>query len=238
VRLAVSRISLIWQCLVYLEANFKMTPTARILSAVALLGTLPGSSALQGWPGSGTIVQGSAIQFDQATWERNLAQPNATGNFSVTGFDISKAFPSSQVDGWKLYVNITSSISDSQMMNTANASGKVFTGTSLYLRAPDSVISAVDSAGEGIVDETTWKICVTVMTNGPEEDVSTADNGTCGSLSSQCITDFQNAYADAFAKEQDCYSAPPTPSSCGDSLNQANLTTQRMSLRRLAATSL
>ncbi|KAK6073952.1 hypothetical protein SCUP515_06617 [Seiridium cupressi] len=203
------------------------------LVVACISAALTPSLALPGWPQQGTIVQGNAYQFDQKTWERNLAQPNATGNFSITGFDISKVFPSAQVDGWELSVNVTSSIPDSQVLNPINTSGKVFTGTSLYLKAPDSVVAGITSADStDAIDETTWKICVTVMTAGPVEDTSTADNGTCSSLSSQCITDFQNAYADEFAEEQDCYKLPATPSSCGDSLDQANMTTQRMSLSR------
>ncbi|KAK9783093.1 hypothetical protein SCARD494_13465 [Seiridium cardinale] len=195
------------------------------------------SLALPGWPQQGTIVQGNAYQFDQKTWERNLAQPNATGNFSITGFDITKSFPSAQVDGWELSVNVTSSIPDSQVINPTNTSGKVFTGTSLYLKAPDSVVAGIMSADStDAIDETTWKICVTVMTAGPVEGTSAADNGTCSSLSSQCITDFQNAYADEFAKEQDCYKLPVTPSSCGDSLDQANMTTQQFPLAYLNGT--
>ncbi|KAK9419099.1 hypothetical protein SUNI508_01076 [Seiridium unicorne] len=207
------------------------------LVVACISAALTPSLALPGWPQQGTIVQGNAYQFDQKTWERNLAQPNATGNFSITGFDISKAFPSAQVDGWELSVNVTSSIPDSQVLNPTNTSGKVFTGTSLYLKAPDSVVAGITSADStDAIDETTWKICVTVMTGGPVEDTSTADNGTCSSLSSQCITDFQNAYADEFAKEQDCYKLPATPSSCGDSLDQANMTTQQFPLTYLNGT--
>ncbi|ETS76870.1 hypothetical protein PFICI_10744 [Pestalotiopsis fici W106-1] len=208
-------------------------------SALAALGLvlLPASMALPGWPRSGTIIQGDAIQFDQSTWEENLERPNATGSFPITGFDISKAFtsPPQTVDGWELAVNVTSSISDADTLNPGNATGQVYTGTSIYLRAPDDVIAALDP--DTAADNTTWKICVTVMTGGPgEDDTSSADNGTCSSLSSQCISDFQDAYADQFAKLQDCYRQPSIPDSCGDSLSQANLTTQQYALDHLNGT--
>lgn len=193
-------------------------------SSVAILAVLlRHSTALQGWPSQGTIVDGNAYRFDQKTWERNLAQPNATGDFSIQGYDISQKFPSEQVDGWTLSVNVTSSMPDTETLSNSS-SGKVYTGTSLFLKAPDGISTSSTLSDP---DETTWKICITVMTNGPGEETATADNGTCGSLSSQCIADFQNAYAEEFAKQQDCYRLPATPSSCGDSLNAANLTTQR-----------
>lgn len=201
-----------------MRQGFTIAVTATLLQSL---------SALPGWPSQGTIVEGGAIQFDQKTWEKYLAQPNATGNFSLQGYNISQVFPSEQIDGWKLSVNVTSGIPDSQTLGNSS-NGKVYTGTSIFLQAPQALLSAENSSTT-LAEETTWKICVTVMANGPEEDTSTADNGTCGSLSAQCITDFQNAYAEKFAKDQDCYRLPATPSSCGDSLSAANLTTQRES---------
>jgi hypothetical protein len=203
-----------------------MKPALSSSTLVSLGSVISSSLALQGWPNSGTIVEGNAIQFDQATWDQNLAQPNATGNYSVTGFDISKTYSTQPIDGWKLSVNVTSSIPDSETLHPGNGTGKVYTGTSIFLKAPDNVAQSVES-NSNASSETTWKICVTVMTSAPQADSSTADNGTCNYLSSECISDFQNAWADRFARQLDCYDHPPTPSSCGSFLNVANLTTQR-----------
>ncbi|KAI0124031.1 hypothetical protein BJ170DRAFT_637943 [Xylariales sp. AK1849] len=204
-----------------------MELTYRLSYLLALIDILPTTLALQGWPNQGTIVDGNATQFNKETWETSLASPNATGNFSISGFDISKQWPSEQVDGWELSVNVTSSISDSQTLNPSNSNNESFTGTSIYLKAPDSILNSIES-NDNATDETTWKICVSVMTNGPDEATSTADNGTCNFLSAQCISDFQEAYADKFAENQNCYASPPsTPESCGDTLKNASFSTQR-----------
>ncbi|KAI1454201.1 hypothetical protein F4805DRAFT_331269 [Annulohypoxylon moriforme] len=194
-----------------------------------------GVTALAGWPGGGTLVNGNAVQFSRVTWEKNLATPNATGSYPVTGFDISQKWPSQKVDGWTLSVNVSSDLPDSQTIDSSNATGKTFTGTSIFLKAPDTIQSAFKNQSE--VDETTWKICVAVIPNGPQEDTSTADNGTCGYLSSQCITDLQQAYADKFPGNTDCYGTPPsTPSSCGNSVNTANFQVQQFPLTSVNGT--
>ncbi|KAI8957277.1 hypothetical protein F5Y11DRAFT_352725 [Daldinia sp. FL1419] len=203
-------------------------------SALFALNLSSKAMALVGWPGGGTLVTGNAVQFDRVTWERNLAQPNTTGSFSVAGFDISQKWPSQEVDGWTLSANISSDIPDSQTINPSNATGKTFTGTSIFLKAPDNIQAAFRN--QSAIDETTWKICVAVIPNGPQEDSSTADNGTCGFLSSQCITDLQNAYADKFSRNQDCYARPSTPSSCGSSVDTASFEIQQLPLSSVNGT--
>ncbi|ORY70918.1 uncharacterized protein BCR38DRAFT_479451 [Pseudomassariella vexata] len=195
------------------------------LTLIATLNGLLTCHAFPGWPGSGTMILGNALQFSQSTWETNLATPNATGNFSVSGFDISQPWPSQQVGGWMLSVNISSDIPDSEMINTNNATGHTFTGTSLFLTAPQKMRSSVLSSGSNVTDETTWKICVSVMTDGPQKDQSATDNGTCSYLSAHCVEDLQTAYADQFKRNQDCYASPSIPASCGNSVNQASIST-------------
>ncbi|KAI1336367.1 hypothetical protein F5Y15DRAFT_204825 [Xylariaceae sp. FL0016] len=187
--------------------------------------------ALSGWPSGGVIVTGSAVQFSRDTWDSSLANPNATGNYSITGFDITQKWPSQQVDGWKMSVNVTSDIPDSETMNTGNSTGQTFTGTSIFITGPESIqASFVDN--QTALDDTTWKICVMVIPNGPQDDSqTTADNSTCGFVTSQCSTDLQTAYADKFAEDQNCYGTPPTtPSSCADAINTANFSVQQLPL--------
>ncbi|KAI1499573.1 hypothetical protein F5X99DRAFT_389387 [Biscogniauxia marginata] len=203
--------------------------TSQLVFAFFVSALPVGTYALPGWPAGGTLVSGNAGLFDRSTWEANLASPNATGSSSVTGFDITQRWPSDEVDGWTLSVNVTSDIPDSETRDPGNSSGQTYTGTSIFLRAPENIQAAF--ANRSAIDETTWKICVVFIPNGPQEDQSTSDNGTCSFLSSQCVTDLQQAYADKFARNQDCYgTAPSTPSSCGDSVNTANFSTQQFPL--------
>ncbi|KAJ2993090.1 hypothetical protein NUW58_g1948 [Xylaria curta] len=184
---------------------------------------------LPGWPRGGTIVAGNAVQFDRDSWEANLANPNATGNNSIVGFDVSKRWPSTQIDGWHLSINVTNNIQDSQAMNPSNATGKAFTGTSIFLQAPESLRNTFSN--ESTLDETTWKICVVVIPNAREENVTTVEDGTCTILSPQCVSDLQQAYAVKFPRNQDCYGTPPaTPSSCGDAIDTRHFAAQQLPL--------
>ncbi|KAI1312897.1 hypothetical protein F5Y03DRAFT_339627 [Xylaria venustula] len=188
-----------------------------------------GVHGLPGWPEGGTIVAGNAVQFDRNSWEANLAHPNATGNISVVGFDVSQPWPSTQVDGWQLRVNITRDIPDSQTMSPSNATGKTFTGTSIFLQAPDNLRYAFSN--ESTLNNTTWKMCVVVIPNAPQENVTTAEDGSCSIMSSQCVSDLQQGYTEKFAQDQDCYGRPPaTPSSCGDTINTGNFSVQQLPL--------
>lgn len=189
--------------------------------------------AFPGWPTGGILVTGNAVQFDRETWERELAQPNATGSSSVTGFDLSQRWPSQQVDGWTLSLNVSRDIPDSQTLNPTNGTGRAFTGTSIFLRAPNTIQESFSD--QAALDNTTWKICVAVIPNGPLDDSS--EDGTCSFLSSQCITDLQQAYADKFSRNQDCYGTPPsTPSSCGSLVNTANFGVQQFPLSSVNGT--
>ncbi|GAW18370.1 hypothetical protein ANO14919_078450 [Xylariales sp. No.14919] len=197
---------------------------------VVLPALTPGAYGLPGWPMGGTIVAGNAVQFGRDAWEANLAHPNATGDNAVVGFDVSQPWPSTQVDGWHLAVNVTSDIPDSETMNPSNATGKTFTGTSIFLQAPANLRATFSD--ESALDETTWKICVIVVPNAPQQTASAAtENGTCSSMSAQCVSDLQQAYAAKFARNQDCYGTPPsTPSSCGGAVNTGNFSVQQLPL--------
>ncbi|KAI0439923.1 hypothetical protein F4803DRAFT_529464 [Xylaria telfairii] len=195
----------------------------------ALLYLAPGVSGLPGWPNGGTIVAGNAVLFDRDSWEANLAHPNATGDNSVVGFDVSKPWPSAQIDGWHLSINVTNDIPDSQTMNPSNATGKTFTGTSIFLQAPETLRTTFSD--QDALDETTWKICIVVIPNAPQENVTAEDDGTCTIMSSQCVSDLQQAYVKKFPGNQDCYGTPPpTPSSCGDALNTGSFNVQQLPL--------
>ncbi|KAI1125833.1 hypothetical protein F5Y10DRAFT_246232 [Nemania abortiva] len=195
-----------------------------------LLPLLLAVRALPGWPNGGTIVAGNAVQFDRDTWEAHLARPNATGNNSVVGFDVSKPWPSTQGDGWKLGINVTSDIPDSEIMNPSNATGKAFTGTSIFLQAPPNLQSTFSS--QTALDETTWKICIVVIPNAPQDNVTgTAADGDCPVMSTQCVSDLEDAYTAKFARNQDCYGTPPaTPSSCGARINTGAFNVQQLPL--------
>ncbi|KAK7953272.1 hypothetical protein PG988_013966, partial [Apiospora saccharicola] len=228
---------------------------AALLAAVAFFGT---TQAYQGWPGSNTLVDGEAIRFSQQTWRQHLRHPDAKGEYPVRGYDISQEWPAVQeVDGWRLAVNVSRHIPASEVQNknkngtmpavavatgfppqsspTANSSSSSFMGTSISLKAPETVIHSILGEGGGEVDEivalemrsTTWKVCVTIATNSSENQyASSGVSGECDRLPAQCVADFEQAYAEHFAETEDCAGhPPPTPASCGGALDAASLRT-------------
>lgn len=234
-----------------------MTPTcswreAALLAAVAFFGN---TQAYQGWPGSNTLVDGEAVRFSQQTWRQHLRHPDAKGEYPVRGYDISQEWPAVQeVDGWRLAVNVSSRIPVSEAQNkngtaavavatglppsspTTNSSSS-FMGTSISLKAPETVIHSILGGG-GEVDEivalelrsTTWKVCVTIATDSGENENAGSGSGSCDRLPAQCVADFEQAYAEHFAETEDCAGhPPPTPASCGGALNAASLRTIRKS---------
>ncbi|KAJ8122190.1 hypothetical protein ONZ43_g1553 [Nemania bipapillata] len=213
-----------------------MTMTLVSYYTILLLLLVPRVLGYIGWPGDGTIVAGNAVQFDRETWEANLARPNATGSNSVVGFDVSTPWPSTQVDGWQLGINITRDIPDSEIMNPSNATGKTFTGTSIFLKAPANLQSTFST--QTAIDETTWKICVIFISDAPQENVTdAAEDGNCPILSAQCVTDLEDAYSAKFAGNLDCYGTPPTtPSSCGSGINTGAFNRQQMPLDSINGT--
>lgn len=127
----------------------------------------------------------------------------------------------------RLYANIDALYSpDSDAMNPSNASGKTFTGTSIFLQAPENLRTVFSD--QDARDETTWKICFVIIPDAPQENTTAAENGTCPIMSSQCVSDLEDAYTKKFARNQDCYGTPPaTPSSCGDGINTGAFNVQR-----------
>lgn len=119
-------------------------------------------------------------------------------------------------------------------MNPSNATGRTFTGTSIFLQAPEDLQTALSD--QNATEETTWKICVVVIPNAASENVTAAEDGTCTIVSSQCVADLEQGYVDKFSRNQDCYGTPPpTPPSCGDAISTGNFNVQRAYFSLLAS---
>ncbi|KAK8054634.1 hypothetical protein PG994_009701 [Apiospora phragmitis] len=166
------------------------------LATAAIFGS---AQAYQGWLGSNTLVDGEAVRFSQPTWRQHLGRPDAKGEYPVRGFDISQKWPDvHEVSGWKLAVNVSNSIPVSEVQNAVQAlsNSSSFTGTSISLKGPESIIHSIlgdnNNKEEEIINmelrSTTWKVCVTIATDDNKNVSSSSSgsgNGNCDRLSAQ-----------------------------------------------------
>ncbi|KAK8062913.1 hypothetical protein PG997_015010 [Apiospora hydei] len=206
------------------------SPSAATVVLAAAVLFSGNAQAYQGWPSSNTLVDGDAVRFSQQTWRQHLRHPDARGEYPVRGFDIAQQWPDvREVGGWRLAVNVSNSIPASEVQNDDG------TGTSISLQGPEDVIHSIlgDNSGDeqdAIVAlglrSTTWKVCVTIATDDNGDKKNATNGVSCDRLTPQCVADFEQAYADHFAATEDCAGhPPPTPASCGGTLDAASLRT-------------
>lgn len=179
----------------------------------ALLLVLGGANIAEagffGWGGFGTTSGLDPLDASTHAWQRAVAQSNASAVYSLPGRDITKPYPASPMDGWKLNI-------------TAVDLSPVEMGWDLRIMAPESLYTTVDpeantnkterdvlrKAGGKVIQnvDESWTMCHFVSWGGqsyeqPEKapkNISTKPDGDCSPwMSDACIKALEKAAASA-----------------------------------------
>ncbi|KAH8203323.1 hypothetical protein TruAng_002519 [Truncatella angustata] len=144
-------------------------------------------------------------------WIQALNSPNATGNFEISGKDISESWPSANISGWSLQINVTADI----LTDADSDSDEYLTGTSIRLNPPSSLITQGADNGSSIrVDNSTWRVCMSVFHDLPSDIVSKGDNdnGSCSNVfGSDCTMALQQAFTTNYDPDATCGSGFTVP---------------------------
>ncbi|KAI1374263.1 hypothetical protein F4677DRAFT_174499 [Hypoxylon crocopeplum] len=143
--------------------------------------------------------------IDQGVWDAALSTPNATGTYSMVGFNISGPFSDTEISGWTISIRVSTNREthnpepeDSDDDDDDDDDENYFTGTSISVRAPDALLRDNQVIlSQDLQNETTWKVRAYVI-DGLKDDVTEkaqSDDGSCTSfLSQQCIAEWQDYY--------------------------------------------
>ncbi|KAH8892266.1 hypothetical protein GQ53DRAFT_864141 [Thozetella sp. PMI_491] len=144
------------------------------------------------------------------SFDANLAAPNATGRYPLPGPNISAPYGSPPgymiIDGWAWNIAVTADIPLSLANHTSPGNqDQVFTGTTLQLVIPDSLLTGAPGSINAVVDES-WRMCI-MRWALPDDynDSLRTDDGSCTSImSNQCIKDIQNYTAYTYKSSASC----------------------------------
>lgn len=135
-----------------------------------------------------------------AEFEAGLDAPNATGNYPIAGPNISAPYSeTSNLDGWSWSVDVAADLPIGSAYTSKYGNDKFYTGGKLTFNAPASLLS---SSSRNLTVNDDWEICLYSWQIGLNWGSSVAaypnelriDDGSCSSvLTSECITDLQNA---------------------------------------------
>ncbi|KAI0535259.1 hypothetical protein GGR58DRAFT_504467 [Xylaria digitata] len=189
--------------------NTRTHTLLRCLAAIAGISSIPTTLAAES-EDSIQLLQATdrygPWQVPRAEFDAFLANhPNATGNYAITGPNISAPAEStssgneSTIDGWSWSIVVSA---DLPLANTTLApeddgEGPFYhTGGGMTLNAPSSLLGP----GGNLTVDDGWKICLFTwqIDDFPYSDKLRSDDGTCKSvLSDECIANMKLAAASA-----------------------------------------
>lgn len=142
-----------------------------------------------------TEAQFGVGQGVDINYQSGPKQPNVTGNFPFSGFDLSRPFPGTTMDGWSFDVQVTADI-PAKVYGSEN-SGFV-TLSSIYITPPSGNISSVDGS---------WELCAHYIGRAK----AAGDDGSCSkALSEDCVSGLNYHAAVNSTVGGECYMILPT----------------------------
>lgn len=165
---------------------------------------------------TGTTAGGNPGQVDGNQWVQALGHPNATGHFSIIGYDISKPFGSdAAMDGWTIDMNVTADVPVDKGFKT---------GATIKVNPPAALVSQTSNGSSVLRADSSWVVCLTSVGELAQStiDAGKKDDGSCTQmLSEQCAADIRRGLARG--QRMDHGRGCPSfnvPQSCKDSLGE------------------
>lgn len=193
-----------------------LTTASLLLSAATVT-----QAGFFGWGGFGRTDGLSPLDANSREWRRGVALSNASAIYSLPGRDITKAYPGTPIDGWKLNI-------------TAVDLSPIEMGWDLRLLAPASLYTTVDpktidnqteSYLAAIADgkiipnvHESWTVCQFISWGAqsyeePEKapkNINTKPDGDCSPwMSDACIKALEKAAASAKRQPATVYKSIP-----------------------------
>jgi len=154
-----------------------------------------------------------------------LKRPNATGHFSIGGFDISKPYsPDNTINGWTLDINVTADVA-------GHSDNGFVTAAAIKLSPPAALVT--QPGGSLRADNASWALCLSVLGSLSQstKDAGRSDDGSCVAMFGQkCVDDILAGWGDGWGSRPNPTRLPcpsfPIPKSCRDGpISQSDLAT-------------
>jgi hypothetical protein len=220
------------------------------LLQLAALASLP-VSASEYWE-SGFGGYGQAFNERVGPYDANstrfleeMTSSNATGVFKIPGYDVSKPYPGSPIDGWTLSLALLDFSQEGHISRYYDKNGTLdyedgdaMIGHSMTIQAPASLLQTAPDGTKVVNTDPSWGMCFwSFGSPGPSRkerynnpsNKPLAEDGSCkGFLSDECIAALEKAPQYAFAipdstyKHKGQFGSPvtcqsiTTPDECGE----------------------
>ncbi|KAK4235882.1 hypothetical protein C8A03DRAFT_17415 [Achaetomium macrosporum] len=174
--------------------------TTRLLNllrvfAVAHLPVSLGAIQHDGFGGYGQSDRIGPYDANSTAFLNAVASSNSTGIFKIPGYDVSKPFPGTSIDGWTL--SIAALDLSHPDLAVLDATHQAMIGHSLTIQAPDSLIKSAADGTKMVNADPSWGMCMwtfyppssrnKILWNNPTNK-PLAEDGSCqGFLSDECI---------------------------------------------------
>jgi hypothetical protein len=203
------------------------TRVSSLLQLAALMANLP-LSASEYWE-SGFGGYGQAFNERVGPYDANSTRfidainiSNATGVFKIPGYDVSKPYPGTLIDGWTLRLALLDFSREGYVGRYYHENGTLdyetgdaMVGHSMQIQAPDALLQTAEDGTKVVNTDPSWGMCMwSFGAPGPSRkerynnpsNKPLAEDGSCkGFLSDECIAALEKATQYAFAIPDDTY---------------------------------
>lgn len=143
-----------------------------------------------GWA-AGAQVDNLGIQsIREEDWRAAFISPNATGEGSIEGFNMTAPNPGSKSDNWTWTIQVQADVPTSD--------GQFVAGTWIQLKAPQNLLQDIGN-GSIVPQDPSWFVCEQIFI-APMlmSTAGSVDSGCNGFLPPQCLSDMMTGFTRGF----------------------------------------